>query len=223
MAGPYFEPQPRSKGHILSSRPRFHGDRYVDALKDVDQQLENAINMGDVSWAKECIKKGANVNCRLNEKGFTPLMLAVQGGWANIVQCLVEESDADLNLVDVGGFNAADLAALNGFVSAEEKGWNADVADIANYLKDHGLEYTWRGAIVGGDIDRINEFVENGQDLEDRVGYFCEGDYQFTGYQLAVKYGRMSIARYLLVLGAVIPRDICQMQLPYECELHGLS
>jgi len=28
------------------------------------------------------VKKGANVNCRLDEKGFTPLMLASEGaGW----------------------------------------------------------------------------------------------------------------------------------------------
>eukprot|EP00929_Paragymnodinium_shiwhaense_P101884 TRINITY_DN65082_c0_g1_i1.p1 TRINITY_DN65082_c0_g1~~TRINITY_DN65082_c0_g1_i1.p1 ORF type:complete len:231 (+),score=54.10 TRINITY_DN65082_c0_g1_i1:80-772(+) len=223
MAGPYFEPQPRSKGDAMSSRPRFHGNRFVDSLPDIDQQLENAINMGDEAWVQDSVKKGANVNCRINDKGFTPLMLAVEGGWANIVKYLVEKTDADLSLVDVGGFNAVDIAALNGYLSHDEKGWNADVADIVNYLKEHGLEYTWRGAVVGGDIDRINEFVENGQDLEERVGYFCEGDYQFTGYQLAVKYGRMSIARYLLVLGAVIPRDICQMQLPYECDLQGFS
>ena len=31
------------------------------------------------------VKKGANVNCRLDEKGFTPLMFASEGGWAHIV------------------------------------------------------------------------------------------------------------------------------------------
>merc|ERR1719291_1256736 len=93
---------------------------------------------------------------------------------------------------------------------------NADIADIVNYLKDKGLEYTWRGAIIGGDIDRINDFLQNGQDIEERTGYFCEGGYQLTGVQMATKFGRYSIARYLMVLGAVVPRDVCQMQLPYE-------
>ena len=75
-------------------------------------------------------------------------------------------------------------------------GKNSDVADIVNYLKasggigidwdpqqpagsaafpafceDRGLEYTWRGAVIGGDLDRINEFLENGQDIEERTGY----------------------------------------------------
>ena len=30
-------------GDFLLSRPRLHGGRYVDALPDIDQQLENAI------------------------------------------------------------------------------------------------------------------------------------------------------------------------------------
>ena len=36
--------------------------------------------------------------------------------------------------------------------------------------EDRGLEYTWRGAGIGGDLDRINEFLENGQDIEERTG-----------------------------------------------------
>ncbi|CAE7706369.1 DNA-binding protein RFXANK [Symbiodinium microadriaticum] len=222
MEGPHFEP-PRKRGDFLSSRPRLHGSRYVDALPDVDQQLENSIVMGDLAWVKDCIKKGANVNCRLDEKGFTPLMLASEGGWANIVRYLVENTDVEMDAVDSGGFNAADIAALNGYLSWEERGKNADVADIVNYLKDRGLEYTWRGAVIGGDIDRINEFLENGQDIEERTGYYCEGNYQYTAFQMAMKFGRQNVARYLLCLGAVIPRDICETQIPFESELRGFT
>jgi len=222
MEGPYFEP-PRKKGDVLNSRPRIHGSKYVDALPDVDQQLENAIVMGDLSWVKDCVKKGANVNCRLDEKGFTPLMLASEGGWANIVRYLVDCTDVDLEAVDSGGFNATDIAAMNGYLGWEEKGLNADVADIVNYLKIKGLEYTWRGALIGGDVDRINEFLENGQDIEERVGYYCEGNYQYTAFEMAVKYGRYAIARYLMTLGAVIPRDICEMQMPFENEIRGYT
>ncbi|CAJ1330742.1 unnamed protein product [Effrenium voratum] len=222
MEGPHFEP-PRKRGDFLSSRPRLHGSRYVDALPDVDQQLENAIVMGDLAWVKDCVKKGANVNCRLDEKGFTPLMLASEGGWANIVRYLVENTDVDLEAVDSGGFNACDIAALHGYLSWEERGQNANIADIVNYLKDRGLEYTWRGAIIGGDIDRINEFLENGQDIEERTGYYCEGNYQYTAFQMAMKFGRQNVARYLLCLGAVIPRDICETQIPYDSELKGLT
>ena len=112
---------------------------------------------------------------------------------------------------------------LQGYTSFEERGFNADVADIVNFLKDRGLEFTWPGAIIAGDIDRINDFLENGQDIEERTGYFCEGNYKLTGVQLAIKFGRYAIARYLLVLGAVIPRDICQMQLPFEHEIRGYT
>ena len=149
----------------------------------MDQQLENAIGTGDLPLVKECVKKDANVHCRMDERGFTPLMLATEAGWAHIVRFLVEQTSTVLELVDSGGFNATDLAALNGYLSHEEKGRNADVADIVNYLKDHGLEYTWRGAVIGGDIDQINEFLENGQDIEERTGHFCEGGYQMTGFE----------------------------------------
>jgi len=218
--GAFAEPS-RSKGHILSSRTRLHGSRYVDALPDVDQQLENAVLLGDVAWVKDCVKKGANVNCRMDEKGSTPLMLAAQSGWSSVVAFLVENTDVSLEAVDSGGFNAADIAAMYGFLSTEERGRNGEAADIVNYLKDAGLEYSWRGAIIGGDIDRINEFLENGQDIEERTGYYCEGNYQFTGVQLAIKHGRHAVARYLMVLGAVIPRDLCQMQIPFESTISG--
>jgi len=222
MQGSHFEPE-REKGHYLNSRPRFHGNKYVDALPDIDQQLQNAIMMGDLSWVKDCVRKGANVNCRLDEKGATPLMLAAEGGWANVVKYIVEHTSVDLDLVDSGGFNATDIAAIWGFYSEQEKGFNSNVADIVNYLKDHGLEYTWRGAIIGGDFDRINDFLENGQDIEERTGYYCEGGYQMTGVQMAFKYGRFAVARYLMVLGAVVPRDICQMQLPYEHDVAAFT
>ncbi|CAK0901282.1 unnamed protein product [Prorocentrum cordatum] len=144
-------------------------------------------------------------------------MLAAEGGWANVVKrapqlggstdrfelarYIVEHTSVDLDLVDSGGFNATDIAAIWGFYSEQEKGFNSNVADIVNYLKDHGLEYTWRGAIIGGDFDRINDFLENGQDIEERTGYYCEGGYQMTGVQMAFKYGRFAVARYLMVLG----------------------
>ena len=108
MEGPHFEP-PRKRGDFLLSRPRLHGGRYVDALPDIDQQLENAIVMGDLAWVKDCVKKGANCNCRLDEKGFTPLMLASEGGWANIVRYLVENTDVDMEAVDSGGAACEDL------------------------------------------------------------------------------------------------------------------
>lgn len=36
-------------------------------------------SMCPFDYGQDCVKKGANVNCRLDEKGFTPLMLASEG------------------------------------------------------------------------------------------------------------------------------------------------
>jgi ankyrin repeat protein len=192
----------------------------VDALPDIDQQLENAIIMGDLTWVKDCVKKGANVNCRLDEKGFTPLMLACEGGWANIVKYLVENGDLDLEAKDSGGYNAVDVAAMFGYT---DLGANGDVANIVQYLKDQGLGFTWGGAIIGNDVDQVNEYLENGQDIEERIGYYNEGAYKHTATQLAAKFGRHALARYLLTLGAVIPRDVCQLQVPYEHNVLGFT
>merc|ERR1712228_454765 len=118
LHGPFAQRE-RQKGDLLASRPRFHGSKYVDALPEQDQQLENAVVMGDLAWVQDCVKKGANVNCRLDEKGSTPLILASQSGWAQIVMYLVEKTDADLESVDSGGFNAADVAAMYGYLGRE--------------------------------------------------------------------------------------------------------
>merc|ERR1712194_892918 len=74
--------------------------RYVDALPDIDQQLENAVTLGDLQWVKDCVKKGANVNCGMNERGSTPLIMAVAAGWISVVKYLVEMTDLDLEAVD---------------------------------------------------------------------------------------------------------------------------
>merc|ERR1712187_456128 len=148
------------------------------------------------------------------------VMLAAEGGWANIVKYLVENGDLDLEAKDSGGHNACDIAAMFGWT---DLGGNGDVANIVQYLKDKGLAHTWGGAIIGYDVDQVNEYLENGQDIEERIGYYCEGAYKFTGFELACKYGRHALARYLLTLGAVVPRDVCQLQIPWESDITGYT
>lgn len=57
--------------------------------------------------------------------------------------------------------------------------------------QDRGLEYTWRGAVIGGDLDRINEFLENGQDIEERTGldFWC---FLFVKLRLGFENGALT-------------------------------
>ena len=54
----------------------------------------------------------------------------------------------------------------------------------AAFCEDRGLEYTWRGAVIGGDLDRINEFLENGQDIEERTGYLIYLDWMWKAFPI---------------------------------------
>merc|ERR1711933_26586 len=110
---------------------------------------------------------------------------------------------------------------------AIQSGW----ASIVRYLveqTDVALDTVDSGGFNATDIAAMYGYLgweEKGgnSDVADIVNYYCEGNYQFTGVQMAVKYGRFSIARYLMVLGAVIPRDICQLQVPFESDMKGYS
>merc|ERR1712217_338431 len=93
---------------------------------------------------------------------------------------------------------AKDSGGYNACDIAAMFGWtdlgvNGDVANIVQYLKDKGLAHTWGGA------------------------------YKFTAFELACKYGRHALARYLLTLGAVVPRDVCQLQIPWESDITGYT
>ena len=50
--------------------------------------------------------------------------------------------------------------------------------DIASYLKSQGMKYTWFGAALAEDIDRLWEFLDNGQDRPVQISLlklFCKG------------------------------------------------
>lgn len=57
------------------------GQGLAIATCDSSDKSESETLLQHSTW-EDCVKKGANVNCRLDEKGFTPLMLASEGaGW----------------------------------------------------------------------------------------------------------------------------------------------
>lgn len=65
---------------------------------------------GDVAAAKRALKKGANPNYRSNLNGFTPLLLAIQNDYAEMVNLLISEG-AEVDQATAGLFT--DYGALH--------------------------------------------------------------------------------------------------------------
>merc|ERR1712216_900027 len=71
--------------------------------------------------------------------------------------------------------------------------------DIASYLKSKGMAYTWFGAALAGDVDRLWEFLENGQDVNEIGGHFAH-----NAAQQALDNGNTWTARFLMVKGGAL-------------------
>lgn len=81
---------------------------------------------------------------------------------------LVEEARVDMEVLDYGGYNALDYSAACHWHHPDRPPMLGDgklaPMDIASYLKSQGMKYTWFGAALAEDIDRLWEFLDNGQD-----------------------------------------------------------
>eukprot|EP00448_Togula_jolla_P038292 CAMPEP_0170622630 /NCGR_PEP_ID=MMETSP0224-20130122/29237_1 /TAXON_ID=285029 /ORGANISM="Togula jolla, Strain CCCM 725" /LENGTH=210 /DNA_ID=CAMNT_0010948969 /DNA_START=93 /DNA_END=725 /DNA_ORIENTATION=- len=203
-----------------------HGNDTVDAMPELVQEWYHAIGtphgVGNLPWAKECMKRGVDVNVRLDVYGGTALFLAIeQGNWP-MMQWLVEEAGADLEILDYGGYNAMDYAAACHYHHPERPPLLPDgslaPSDIASYLKTRGMRYTWFGAALAEDIDRIWEFLENGQDVDERGGHFNR-----NAVQEALDNGNIFTARFIMVKGGTVGIMPAQFQFPEESECVALT
>eukprot|EP00439_Symbiodinium_sp_Y106_P073971 s178_g14.t1 len=95
-----------------------------------------------MAWAKECVKKGVDVNARLDAYGGTALFLAIEQGNWDMMKWLVEEAKVDLEILDYGGYNALDYAAACHWHHPDRPpmlpGGKPAPMDIASFLKSQG-------------------------------------------------------------------------------------
>jgi len=202
-------------------RTRIYGNDTIDNLPDLVQEWYHAIGtpqgLGNFPWAKECIKKGVDVNARLDAYGGTALFLAIeQGNWL-MVKWLVEEAKVDLSLVDYGGYTALDYAAACHCHHPDKPPVLADgnlaPMDIASYLKSQGMQHSWFGAALAEDIDRLWEYLENGQDVNERGGHFNK-----NAMEEAMDNGGFWTARFLMVKGGYTGIRLHNITFPEESE-----
>eukprot|EP00747_Dinoflagellata_sp_TGD_P089584 gnl/TRDRNA2_/TRDRNA2_164376_c0_seq5.p2 gnl/TRDRNA2_/TRDRNA2_164376_c0~~gnl/TRDRNA2_/TRDRNA2_164376_c0_seq5.p2 ORF type:complete len:222 (+),score=66.68 gnl/TRDRNA2_/TRDRNA2_164376_c0_seq5:63-728(+) len=198
-------------------RARTYGNAAIDSLPDLVQEWYHAIGtpfgVGSFDWAKECVKKGVDVNARLDTYGGNALFLAIEQCNMPMIEWLVEEVKIDLSTVDYGGYNALDYAAACKY-NVEERPPVGYEQSVAAYLKSQGLEYTWFGAALAGDVDKLLEFLDNGQDINERGGHFNR-----NACQEAIDNGHFWIARLLMTKGAAVGIQPFYMSFPEENEV----
>lgn len=195
------------RGMAKQARTRIYGNDAIDSMPELVQEWYHAVGtpmgVGNMAWAKECVKKGVDVNARLDAYGGTALFLAIeQGNWP-MVKWLVEEAQVDMQVLDYGGYNALDYAAACHWHHPDRPPMLADgklaPMDIASYLKSQGMKYTWFGAALAEDIDRLWEFLDNGQDVNERGGHFNK-----SALEEAADNGGYWTAKFLMVKGAQV-------------------
>ena len=82
------------------------------------QSLFTVVGRGNLAWTYRLIAMGADVNVR-NEAGQTPLMLATEKGYADMVQILIQHG-ANPQLVNNQGESALTIALMKGYTRIAE-------------------------------------------------------------------------------------------------------
>lgn len=169
-------------------------DKFTKTLPDEYQQLEDACVLGQMEKVKLLIEKsGLDVDAKLDSKGRNPLIICCCTGRIEMAVWLVDEARADMDVVDRWGYTPMDVAAIHHYCIPGK-------IDIAGELRKRGAKHTWFGAAWSGDYRRLKEFIDNGQDLEEK-----DTKNEFTAVECAIHGGQAKTARYLLTQGAVIP------------------
>ncbi|KAG6610790.1 ankyrin-2 isoform X16 [Phytophthora cinnamomi] len=162
-----------------------------------DVALRDAITKGNLRGVKRALKSGADVE-RVDERGWTPIMLAAKVGYVAILRLLVTQKRlADFRLAAakrakrlakyIG--DAVPAAAMRNQVKALRVLLNEFKADVnARYL--NGIRPLMVTASHGHE-DAIKFFLENGADIEAKT------EDGITALHLAVLNGTADVVEVL--------------------------
>jgi ankyrin repeat protein/formylglycine-generating enzyme required for sulfatase activity len=169
---------------------------YADQTSELNLELFNAANNGDLAQVKQLIEEGADVNS-VNKTGITALMRASQQGHLDVAKFLVNNG-ADVNAAATGG--------LNGFTALMFASMNGH-SDVVKFLVDKGADVNTHGPIGDtplfiassmGNLDLVKFLVAKGADVDDGVG----SGFGFTPLMPASQGGYLEIVEFLVANGA---------------------
>ncbi len=101
---------------VLSSKEQDTGSRNGGSQNV--QTLFRVVERGNLAWTHRLIALGADVNVR-NEAGQTPLMIATEKGYADMVQVLIQHG-ANPKIVNKQGETALTIALMKGYTRIAE-------------------------------------------------------------------------------------------------------
>ncbi|CAJ1346998.1 unnamed protein product [Effrenium voratum] len=181
---------------------RFTNDFFRDSLPELEFKLEEACVKGSIQEVHDLILKGADKDAPLDQDLKTPLMIACQLGWFHLVKWLVEFEEVDMDgPMSRCGFRAMDYAGK------EQFRWPNEEVEIADYLRSMGSNYSWWGACFAGDIPRIDEYLQNGQDINEINPVL----WNYNAVDCALHGGCAKAAQFLVARGGMITVRNCHV------------
>ncbi len=155
--------------------------------------LHEASRLGYTEIVQLLVGKGANVNLRMEQVGFTPLLLAIEN--IKIVRFLIENG-ADVNAKDdILGITPLQYAVASGNKEITEL-LLASGADVNS--KEKAFDTTsLHSAVTEGHTEIVELLLANGADTDTKDNMFCR-----TPLHYAIMEEREEIAKLLIDSGA---------------------
>jgi ankyrin repeat protein len=166
-----------------------------------------AASMGQSLRIQSLIEKGEDVNWK-DSKGFSVLHAAVNGGFADCVEILVNKGNANVNISDRDGTTPLHIACTlnhSGLVRfLIQKGAKVNVSDKNGFPLHNACEGSVSGGVDGislinvqGDpLGTANELLQNGADVN------AKNKSGRTPLHIAAQKGNTELVRLLLASGA---------------------
>lgn len=162
----------------------------------VDRTLVQACAVGDTDRIKQLYRQGVDMNAFQEDDPdeYTPLMIACRSGSLRSVQILCDYCHVDVDGPETPqGFRAIDIAA-------KKKYMNPGPVPIVEMLKERGSQHTWWGAAYAGDLKRLKEFIDNGQDVDE----VNTEEYNWNAVEMAIEAGIGKVAKWLITKGGTV-------------------
>eukprot|EP00439_Symbiodinium_sp_Y106_P022261 s449_g2.t1 len=164
---------------------------YSVSSKDEAKELVTVFANGSVSEAESILQQPRHPDM-VNARGFSPVMLASQGGHVDVLRLLLE-AEADINLFDNDGFTALTGASAQGEIEVLrlllEAGADMDVAS-------HEGVTALMLASQGGHVEVVRLLLDAGAEKNSASN---DG---FTALMRASQSGHAEVLRILLAAGA---------------------
>ena len=160
--------------------------------ESINEEMIKAANANDLATVKSCIQKGASVNAKLGDSGFTALMLAAGEGYTEMVELLLANG-ADANAADALKNTPLMKAAMNGH------------KETVKALLAHGAQVNTRGergftalmwAAQYGYADAIKVLLSNSAEVN------VKSELGDTALSRATDNGHTEVVRILKDAGA---------------------